>query len=133
MATKPITDKLFEELMENLAGYFCIGWSRSSSAKSADEWDSLDFVYDGSPSLGLEFNLAHPYSRLLDKIDYDSIVVRFHFKYPFAQTWEYRITNPKQLERLNNAVMTPYRQYREKPIKAAQRVQHSDGGYTNGR
>ncbi|RUP38440.1 MAG: hypothetical protein EKK63_12275 [Acinetobacter sp.] len=112
MATKPITSAQFETLMEELCGYFCKGWGRNVNA-SDEEWDTLHFEYDGSKSLGLEFHLAHPYSRVKDAIDYDMIELRFSAKYPFPQEWGYRITDKVQIQRLKNAVAEPYRQYRE--------------------
>ena len=110
--TKPITSAQFESLMEELCGYFCKGWGRNVHA-SDEEWDTLHFEYDGSQSLGLEFHLAHPYSRLKDAIDYDVIELRFSAKYPFRQEWGYRITDAIQVKRLTDAVAEPYRQYRE--------------------
>lgn len=113
MNIKPITSAQFESLMEELCGYFCTGWGRNADAQSAEDWDTLHFQYDGSQSIGLEFHLAHPYSRLKDAIDYDTIEIRFSGKYPFRQEWGYRITDKQQLQRLTDAVAEPYRQYRE--------------------
>jgi hypothetical protein len=113
MATiKPITKNQFETLMENLCEYFCAGWGRNVNA-SNEEWDVLHFQYEGNQSIGLEFVLTHPYSRLKDAIEYNVIEIRFSAKYPFCQEWGYRITDDTQVKRLTNAVAEPYRQYRE--------------------
>lgn len=69
--------------------------------------------YDGNQNIGLEFHLAHPYSRVRDAIDYNIIELRFSAKYPFPQEWGYRITDKVQIQRLKDAVAEPYRQFRE--------------------
>lgn len=112
MKTKQITSAQFESLMEELSGYFCKGYNRNVDA-SDKEWNTLHFQYDGNQNLGLEFHLAHPYSHLKDKIDYDVIELRFSGKYPFQQEWGYRITDKLQVKRLTDAVAEPYRQFRE--------------------
>lgn len=133
--TKPITTSQFESLMENICGYFCIGWSRNIDAPSADYWDTLSFQYDGSPFVGADFHLAYPYDRKIDAINYDVIEVRFGHRYPFRQDIAYRVTDTNMVKRLQAAVKEPYRIYREKAdsetMPRSPTIRHESGNYKN--
>jgi hypothetical protein len=133
MTNKPIPQTYFETLLENLQNYFCNGYSRNIDAQRADDWDTLSFKYNGSSYLGLEFTLAHPYSRSLDAIDYNTIEVRFSAHCPFPQNWAYRITDPTQIARLSVAVKEPYQKYRNFGSLASQGsvIRHEDGKYVS--
>lgn len=132
--TQAITVNQFEQLMENLGDYFCTGWGRNVNA-AAEEWDGLSFEYDGSKSLGTEFHLRHPYDKTLGCIDYNTITLSFSKRYPFDINYEFRITDPKQVQRLTEAVKEPYRIYREKAnsstMPRSQRIVHQNGNYVH--
>jgi hypothetical protein len=132
--TQSITTTQFEQLMENLCGYFCTGWGRNVNAQ-ADEWDGLSFDYDGSKFLGTEFHLRHPFDKKTGCIDYNSITLSFSKRYPFRISYEFRITDPIQVARLTEAVKEPYRIYREKAnsdtMPRSQRIVHQNGNYVH--
>lgn len=133
--TQAITVTQFEQLMENLCGYICTGWSRNIGAKSPDDWDTLSFEYDGSKSLGTDFHLRHPYDKTMDCIDYNTITLSFSKRYPFSTSYDFRITDPNQVQRLTEAVKKPYQIYRERRDKEtpyrSQQISHQNGNYVH--
>jgi hypothetical protein len=104
--TKQITDKQFQSLIDELDRFKCMGSSHNVERKPQD-WDTVHFKYDGTSQVGLDFCIAHPLSKDKTRIDYDTLEVRFYSKYPFVQESAYRITDPTQVEKLQNAV-APY-------------------------
>ena len=112
--TKPITTRQFDELMENLDSYNCVGFSHNSDNEPS-KWETLSFKYDGSPFVGLNFHVSHPLTADKSRIDYDTIVVRFHGKYPIEQEWAFRITDKTQVDKLTKAVAPHLEQYRYRP------------------
>lgn len=112
MNIKPISKTQFESLIENLCAYICYGFSHNLDVPET-RWDTLSFKYDGDSSLGLNFTLAHPYSRIKNAIDYDVIEIRFCRMAPFEQDWGFRITDKAQIERLKEATLGIFNHYRK--------------------
>lgn len=112
MNIKPISKTQFDSLMENLFAYICCGFSHNIHAPET-QWNTLSFKYDGDSSLGLNFTLAHPYSRIKDAIDYDVIEIRFCRMAPFEQDWGFRITDKTQIERLKAATLGVFNHVKE--------------------
>jgi hypothetical protein len=112
MNIKPISKTQFESLMENLCDYICCGFSHNMDVPET-QWDTLSFKYDGDSSLGLNFTLAHPYSRIKDAIDYDVIEIRFCRMAPFEQDWGFRITDKTQIKCLKEATFSVFEHYRK--------------------
>jgi len=102
----------FEDLIENLGDYFCVGWSRNVDAK-AEEWDTLSFEWNGTSQLGHNFTLAHPLTKSMDRIDYSVIEVRFSALYPFQHTVTFTVSDAEQVKRLKEVVAEPYRLFNE--------------------
>ena len=112
MAKHNITEAQFDSLIENLDRYICKGSSHNIDWAPSD-WDTLHFEFQGPTELGLNFHLAHPYSKDLGSIDYNTIEVRFVTTYPFPKTEVYRITSQSQVIELEKAVMPLHYHYRE--------------------
>ena len=107
----PITSSQFDNLIQCIDSYVCNGYSCNVNS-TEKEWQILHFGYDGSVELGLNFTLAHPYSSLSERIDYNVIEIRFDAMYPFPQEWGFRITNEEQVNRLTDIITPLYNKCR---------------------
>jgi hypothetical protein len=97
--TKSITQKQFDGLLASMDYYDLLGITGE-----ADDWVALRFKYSGDSTVGRDFKLERPFSRLTGSIDKKTVEIQFSTVNPFELNVVFKITDAIQISLLESAV-----------------------------